>query len=77
MAPLLDKCAYLALRGGFPAEIVDMIGELQKVDDCRLPDSIVRSEMRDQYGRPAFKKIRRTPPFTSVWGIEAFAPRDN
>jgi hypothetical protein len=56
MAPLPDKRAYLALRGGFPPEIVDAIGEFQTADDQGLPDSILRSEMRDPYGRPAYNK---------------------
>ena len=47
MAPLPDKRAYLALHGGFLPEIVDKIGEFQEVDDCGLPDTIVRSELRD------------------------------
>ena len=32
--------------------------------------------MRDQYGRQAFKIVRRTLPYTRFWGIEAYAPRD-
>ena len=76
MAPIPDKRAYLALRGGFPPEIIDAIIEFQTADDQGMPASIIRSEMRDEYGRPARKKIRRMLPFTTFWGIEAFAKED-
>jgi hypothetical protein len=77
MAPIPDKRAYLALRGGFPPEIIDTISEFQKADDQGIPNSILCSEMRDKYDRPAHKKIRRMLPFTTFWGIEAFATEDS
>ena len=77
MAPIPDKRAYLALRGGFPPEIIDAISVFQTADDQNIPNSILRSEMRDKYDRPAHKKIRRMLPFTTFWGIEAFANEDS
>ena len=77
MTPIPDKRAYLALRGGFPPEIIDAISEFQTADDQGMPNSILCSEMRDKYDRPAHKKIRRMLPFTTFWGIEAFATEDS
>ena len=78
MTPIPDKRAYLALRGGFPPEIIDAISEFQRADDQGMPNSILCSEMYDEYGRPAYKTSRRwLLPFTTLWGIEAYAREDS
>ena len=77
MMPIPDKRAYLALRGGFPPEIVDAISECQTADDQGMPDSILCSELCDEHGRPAYKKIRRLLPFTTFWGIEVCGHEDS
>jgi hypothetical protein len=65
------------MRGGLPPEIIDVMSEFQTADDQGIPNSILCSELCDEYGRPAYKQIRRMLPFTTFWGVEAYAHEDS